>query len=698
MTDGSQGHADSVGLGKAYIMSGIDKAEGEEGDESETATHHAKIGELAATAICGNDITASCFYVVGELAKNSGLFAPLCTVLSSITLFCFRGIYGEVVTALPLNGGIYNLLLNSTSKRMASVAACLTILSYTATGVVSAVTAANYLSAAPIMADTASEDYLVPLAVAILAFFAFLMILGMKESSLVASLLFVFHLSTLGALSVASIFHVYKHGLGTFRYNLKWEHQPPLWKSVFYGFSSAMLGVSGFETSANFVEEQAEGVFPRTLTNMWVSVSVINISLPILASLVLSLDEITGPEAANVLVFMADRVSGNLLANTLAIDALLVLSGSVLTSYVGVCGLVQRMAGDRCLPEYFSALNSCRGTPHWTILSFFGLCASLCVVMDGVTYKLAAVYSLAFLAVMALFAFCGIYMKIKRPTLPRQIITSVPQFLLGMALVLTAFYAVVDLHPEMLRYFWMYYGMTVLCVMIAFMRIPIFMGMLWMVSKCQTAQILLSLCVSEEPQEWIKEQIAKLWSLSVVYFTKTSDLSQLNAALRYIEENEEARHVRIVHVYPENSPVPYHFMECVHVLDTIYKKIRTDCIVVQGDFGPDMILHVADMTGVSPNCMFINCPKRDDHYPFSELGGVRVILNSEETSFYDRIRRDQRRVRRRSRGDSSENGTGTTLQSSLKGYVAMPPQETATHENYSDSLMLPQQAFQPQVL
>ena len=32
----------------------------------------------------------------------------------------------------------------------------------------SAVTAANYLSAAPIMADTASEDYLVPLAVAIL--------------------------------------------------------------------------------------------------------------------------------------------------------------------------------------------------------------------------------------------------------------------------------------------------------------------------------------------------------------------------------------------------------------------------------------------------------------------------------------------------------------------------------------------------
>ena len=43
------------------------------------------------------------------------------------------------------------------------------------------------------------------------------------------------------------------------------------------GFASAMLGVSGFESSANFVEEQAEGVFPKTLRNMWVAVTILNI-------------------------------------------------------------------------------------------------------------------------------------------------------------------------------------------------------------------------------------------------------------------------------------------------------------------------------------------------------------------------------------------------------------------------------------
>jgi len=31
-----------------------------------------------------------------------------------------------------------------------------------------------------------------------------------------------------------------------------------------------MLGISGFESSANYVEEQKEGVFPKTLRNMWV--------------------------------------------------------------------------------------------------------------------------------------------------------------------------------------------------------------------------------------------------------------------------------------------------------------------------------------------------------------------------------------------------------------------------------------------
>lgn len=46
--------------------------------------------------------------------------------------------------------------------------------------------------------------------------------------------------------------------------------------AILYGFSAGLLGISGFETSANFVEEQKPGVFPKTLRNMWYIVTLFN--------------------------------------------------------------------------------------------------------------------------------------------------------------------------------------------------------------------------------------------------------------------------------------------------------------------------------------------------------------------------------------------------------------------------------------
>ncbi len=64
----------------------------------------------------------------------------------TIMLYYFRSVYNEVVTALPVNGGTYNLLLNTSSKKTAALVACLSILSYTATCIVSAFDAVIYLA------------------------------------------------------------------------------------------------------------------------------------------------------------------------------------------------------------------------------------------------------------------------------------------------------------------------------------------------------------------------------------------------------------------------------------------------------------------------------------------------------------------------------------------------------------------------
>ncbi|NVK50548.1 MAG: amino acid permease, partial [Cyclobacteriaceae bacterium] len=104
-----------------------------------------KLNQLSATAICGNDISSSVLYVSALAIAFAGQYAWITLLIVSLVLFLFRKIYGEVVGALPLNGGAYNALLNTTSKSTASFAATLTILSYMATAVISANEAIHYL-------------------------------------------------------------------------------------------------------------------------------------------------------------------------------------------------------------------------------------------------------------------------------------------------------------------------------------------------------------------------------------------------------------------------------------------------------------------------------------------------------------------------------------------------------------------------
>jgi amino acid transporter len=53
------------------------------------------------------------------------------------------------------------------------------------------------------------------------------------------------------------------------------------------------------------------------------------------------------------LLFLGQTTGGSWLAYLISIDAVLVLCGAVLTSFVGVSGLLNRMTLDRILPNYF---------------------------------------------------------------------------------------------------------------------------------------------------------------------------------------------------------------------------------------------------------------------------------------------------------------------------------------------------------
>jgi hypothetical protein len=84
---------------------------------------------------------------------------------------------------------------------------------------------------------------------------------------------------------------------------------------------------------------------------MWAIVSFFNPMIALLLICIIPLAEVG--EHKESLLFLGQTTGGSWLAYLISIDAVLVLCGAVLTSFVGVSGLLNRMTLDRILPNYF---------------------------------------------------------------------------------------------------------------------------------------------------------------------------------------------------------------------------------------------------------------------------------------------------------------------------------------------------------
>jgi amino acid transporter len=575
-----------------------------------------KLGPLPATAIAGNDITSSCLYVSAIAIMHAGVWAVVALLLVAGVLFLFRKIYGEVVGALPLNGGAYNVLLNSTNKYNASIAACLTILSYMATAVLSGTTAMHYLEALvpswPILLST----------IGVLLLFMLLSIAGMSESSVVATVIFIAHLSIMLLLVLGGAWYVFSHGFTVF--SLNWHAPLPgghgIAAAIFFGFSTAMLGVTGFESSANYVEEQQHGVFPLTLRNMWVAVSVLNPVIAITGLLVLPMSAIASNHEA-MLSFMGLEIGGRWLATLISIDAVVVLCGAVLTSYVGVTGLIKRMTLDRILPQ-FLLKETGRGSSPRIIILFFLLCLSVLLITNAEVDALAGVYTISFLTVMALFALGNFMLKIKRARLPRPETASTAVVSIALFGVLAALYGNVKLDAEYLVVFLQYFVPFMLAIAVLLNRKAILEYlMIWVGGFVESMPGLAVL-----GRFTISKTIRRMNRQEFVYFTKGDDLSIINRVMAYVVANEITRKLRIVAVHRGDERVKEEFLREVQVLDKAYDTLDVEFIQLQGTFGPELVHRLSEEWHIPTNFMFIGSPGGKFPYRIAELGGVRLII------------------------------------------------------------------------
>lgn len=581
-----------------------------------------KLSELASTALCGNDISSSVLYVSALAIAFAGQYAWITLLIVSFVLFLFRKIYGEVVGAIPLNGGAYNALLNTTSKSMASFAATLTLLSYMATAVISANEAIHYLHhlipAIPIIIAT----------IILLSFFGVLTIGGVSESAKVAIGIFLFHLTSFAILSGTIIYFLLNNGIEIFieNWNLPLS-EGSITNAIFLGFAASMLGVSGFESSANFVEEQRIGVFPKTLKNMWTIVSIINPLAAIFALSLFSMSLLQSDAYQNTLLIqMASHVGGNWLSAIIGLDAFLVLSGAVLTSFVGVTGLLERMALDRILPQYFLKKNK-RGSSYRIILVFLFLTISILLITHGEVKLLAGVYTISFLSVMALFGIGNILLKVKRNSLPRPEKATWFSILIAIGAVIIALTGNLIMEPKEgapsnLSVFLEYFIPSIVFITVMLNRTILLKFLLKAIHYVFDPFRNLVLRTDRK----ILSVIDDINSQEFVYFTKNDDVETLNKVMLYIQKNEHTKKLKVVTAVKNGAEITDQFKIDIDVVDREYPSIKIEFIEIDDQFGPELINRLSKEWDIPINFMFIGSPGDRFPYKVEDLGGVRLII------------------------------------------------------------------------
>ncbi len=568
--------------------------------------------------------------------------------------------------------------------------------------------------------------------VALLAFFMVLTIVGITESAAVAIGIFITHLTTLTLLLVVGIAFVFTSDgeLSTARQNFAEElpaapgtndefadlssdedagGSSSIWLALFFGFSVSMLGIS-----SNFVEEQKAGIFPKTLRNMWIAVSVFNPLMALLALSVLSMVDVDRNQTA-LLAHMGQVVGsvvdgkGNWLSTLVSIDAALVLSGAVLTSFVGVTGLVHRMTLDRCLPQFLLKTNR-RGTTHRIIIAFFLLCVSVLMithqtvpegtveaisaqvteltkaspelaepdaspelvrrrvnravlsaddavipeagkriykmlsaedraslpamsneVLSGKVLaaaegsqikKLAGIYTISFLAVMALFGLGNVLLKVRRANLPRPARANWLAVLIAISAVVAGLIGNALIDSAYVITFLQYFIPAMLVILVMLNRIALLKASLHIV-RSLTASIVGPMTRLARS---VREKIEEINAQQIVFFTRGDNIANLNNAMLYVRHNEHTNRLKIVIVTNENVEAPENLAQELDFLDQAYPEIDIDFVQLEGQFGPELIQQLSEKWGIPKNLMFIGSPGGRLPYDLGELGGVRLII------------------------------------------------------------------------
>ena len=378
-------------------------------------------------AIVLSDLASSAFYAGGIAEIAVGPAAPWFVLAVMLFSFAVRSVYMESCSMF-VRGGVYIVVKDSMGPVMAKFSVSALVFDYILTGPISVVSAGQYLGhlldeIAHMMGQSFPFDvdhFAAFFAVLVTVYFWWTNVKGIHESSgkalrimqittvMVVAFLIWAPLTILlrghAKLPPAPVLHNLQFSpanpdaLGWFKGTF-WPSIPIV--ALIIAFGHSLLSMSGFETLAQVYREIA---YPK-LKNLRITANIVcwyavicTGVITVLAGMIISPSDIRNLYADNLLGGLAMRLVGPELLRLLfhifvVIVGILILSGAVNTSIIGANGVLNRVAEDGVLLDWFRKPHKRYGTTFRIINLITLLQVTTIIASRGDMYLLGEAYA-----------------------------------------------------------------------------------------------------------------------------------------------------------------------------------------------------------------------------------------------------------------------------------------------------------------
>ncbi len=396
-----------------------------------------------ASAIVISDLGSSAYYALGIAEKAVGPSAPWFILFVMLFAYGIRAVYIES-SSMFVRGGVYRVVHEALGATAAKFSVSALIFDYLITGPISAVAAGQYIvGLLNSLMPSIGVDQTIPsnigamvIGLCIEVYFWRKNLIGIEESSekalrifqvtsVLAVLLFVWSVVTIvmrGASIPPFTVSLSPDAMGVLK-NVDWLRTIGV-VGVLVGMGHSILAVSGEETLAQVYREiEAPKLKNLLKTGMIIFVFAFMFTgvNSLFASMIVPQHELLGVYNDNVLSGLAMHLAGTrpfllLLQGFVVLVGFLILAGAVNTALIGANSVLNRVAEDGVLHDWFRHPHRRFGTSYRIINTLAILQLLIIVATRGDVYLLGEIYAFGVVWSFVMKAYSMIVLRFKVKT------------------------------------------------------------------------------------------------------------------------------------------------------------------------------------------------------------------------------------------------------------------------------------------